>query len=355
MAELGNSVADSSVPVLTLGQFADTFGDWMEREIEAVLAGGPAVPATSRTTWPCIRFSIPRVSWTGPSVQGEIFRDEKTSILEFCIVGMFRVYEPRRVQIPLDEVLTISCHSSGWRKMEIFLKAHHLAALAELPAGRQGKGRLQINWDDREAAQQLVDSIVHRPLPQPAGQLPGRASQVIDPDRIRRQLLAPAVGLLLTAVVALVSTLMLAVVLARRFDPAGDVLAKCLVGAVAFVLMPLGVWLMVAGALHMLRQHSYPVCVAAALVALLPWSPAWVLGLPVGIGALVILGRPEVIRAFLRNREGATPGPSGSPKPPGLVVNKLRAWFRSIVKYFVTIPGRRTQERDARKPRRTPE
>ena len=59
--------------------------------------------------------------------------------------------------------------------------------------------------------------------------------------------------------------------------------------------------------------------------------------------------------ADLRNREATTPNPFGPPKPPGGGGGKLRAWFRSIVKYFVTIPGRRTQERDARKPRRTPE
>src|SRR5262245_25399612 len=193
----------------------------IKREVEAVLAGGPAVPATTRATWPCVRFSIPHISWTGASVQGEIFRDETTLILDFCIVGMVRVYEPRQVRIPFDEILTISCHSSGWRKTEIFLKVHHPPTLAELPAGRHGKGRLQISWGDREAAQKLVDSIVHRPLPQPAAKLPGQAGQVIDPDRVRRQLLAPAVGLLLTAAVALVSTLVLAVVLARRFDPAG--------------------------------------------------------------------------------------------------------------------------------------
>jgi hypothetical protein len=95
--------------------------------------------------------------------------------------------------------------------------------------------------------------------------------------------------------------------------------------------------------------------VAAALVALLPWSPAWVLGLPVGIWALVVLGRPEVIRAFLRNREGALPGPVGSPNPPGVVPGKLRSWFLSIARYFVTIPSKRKPERDARGPRGTPE
>src|SRR5262249_44734690 len=155
------------------------------------------------------------------------------------------------------------------------------------------------------------------------------AVPVLTPDRIRRQLLAPAVGLLLTAAVALVSTLVLAVVLARRFDPAGGVLAKAPAGAGAFGFMPLAAWRMVAAALRMLRQRAYPVCVAAALVALLPWSPAWFLGLLVGIRALAVLGRPEVIRAFLRNREAATSGPSGSPKPPRRVAGKLRSWFRS--------------------------
>src|SRR5262249_54142463 len=213
-------------------------------------------------------------------------------------------------------------------------------------------------WADREEAQKLVNSIVHRPLPQPVEMPPGRAGQAIAavaPEHVRKQLLAAAVGLLLTAAVALVSTLVLAVVLARRFDPAGDVLAKWLVGAVAFVLMPLGVSLMINGALRMLRGRSYTVCVAAALVALLPWSPAWLLGLPVGSWALAVLGQPEVIRAFLRNREATTPNPFRPPKPPEGGGGTLRAWFRSIVKYFVTIPGRRGQQHDAKGPGRMPE
>src|SRR5262249_44607915 len=147
------------------------------------------------------------------------------------------------------------------------------------------------------------------------------------------------VGLLLTAIAAVVSTVWLAAVLAGQFDPAGDVLAKCLVGAAAFVGMPAGVTLMAVGAGGMMRGRAYPACVAAALAGLLPGSPAWVLGLPVGLWALAVLGRPEVMAAFLQNRRAATPGPAGDPGPPAPAAGKPRSWWRSFVGYFVTTPG----------------
>jgi serine/threonine protein kinase len=333
----------------------------IKREVEAVFAGEPAVPTATQVNWPFVRFTIPMIDWMGGSVQGELFRDEATLYLDFSVVSAMGSSTHKEVRLPLEEIHAISCHTdpprwiNAWRRTEIILKVSSPDALAELPAGQHGRGRLRVHRADREAAEQLVDSIRRIPRPARATPRPSPAGQGADPDRVRRQLLAPAAGLLLTAAVALVSTLVLAVVLARRFDPAGNLLAKCLVGAGAFVLMPLGVWLMVDGALRMLRGRSYTFCVAAALVALLPWSPAWLLGLPVGIGALVVLGRPEVMRAFLRNREGAVFGLSGSPQSPGPVAGKLRGWFRSIARYFVTIPGKHAQERDARDPRRTPE
>src|SRR5262249_26994209 len=163
----------------------------------------------------------------------------------------------------------------------------------------------------------------------------------IDNGHIRKQLLGPAIGLALTAVVALVSTPMLAVVLARRFDPAGDVLAKCLVGAVVFVFMPLGVWLLMAGAPRMLRERSYTLCLAAAVVAMLPWSPAWPLGLTVGIWAVVVLGRRDVVLSFLREGDSAAPELPRDPETPGPLARKLRSWWRSFAGYFVSIPGTR--------------
>jgi hypothetical protein len=35
MVKLGNPVEHSSLPVLTLGQLADKYGEWMTREVKA--------------------------------------------------------------------------------------------------------------------------------------------------------------------------------------------------------------------------------------------------------------------------------------------------------------------------------
>src|SRR5262249_9616136 len=326
----------------------------IKRDIEAIFAG-PLVPAAARADWPCVRFTIPRISWTGARVEGQRYRDETTLILDFGVVSSMGSSTHKEVRVPLADLMMISLHKgtrpnvphwlSAWvpPQPEIVLKANSPAALAELPAGQHGRGRLEIHPGDLEAAQQLVDSIIRDPIPRPAEKFPVRASPVIDNGRIRKQLLAPALGLALTAVVALVSTPMLAVVLARRFDPAGDVLAKCLVGAVVFVCMPLGVWLLIAGAVRMLRERSYTICLAAAVVAMLPWSPTWPLGLTVGIWAVAVLGRRDVVLSFFREGDSAAPESPRDAEPPGPVADKLRSWCRSFAGYFVSIRGTRSR------------
>src|SRR5262249_15925989 len=37
----------------------------VKRDVEAVLAGESGVPASARPDWPCVRFTIPHVSWMG--------------------------------------------------------------------------------------------------------------------------------------------------------------------------------------------------------------------------------------------------------------------------------------------------
>src|SRR5262249_28925668 len=68
-----------------------------------------------------------------------------------------------------------SCHAStwqglprwvnAWKKPEIVLKVYNPAALAELPAGTAGRGRLRAHPGDLEAAERLVDSILRSPVP----------------------------------------------------------------------------------------------------------------------------------------------------------------------------------------------
>jgi tRNA A-37 threonylcarbamoyl transferase component Bud32 len=331
----------------------------IQREVEAVLAGRPshpvAVPAAHRTAWPCVRFTIPEVSWAGAWAEGEIFRDEMTLIVEFSLISSVGTRKHGEVRIPLAEILTISCYAGGrarlpsWvpgrGKCEIALKVYDPAVLAGLPVGKHGRGRLQVHRHDTEAAQQLVAGILGTPLPRPAGRtpFPELAGHAADPRRIRTRLLGPAVGLLLTAVAAFVSTLVLAVNFALQVAP--HFADADLVATVAALLGAGAAGLMLAGALQMMRRRAFLLCVTAALLAVVPWSPAWLLGLPAGIWALVVLSQPEVILAFLGVRRGAPPISADPPKRPGPVAAKMWSFLRSVGGYvLMTFPGRASRQ-----------
>src|SRR5262249_49135394 len=147
----------------------------IKRDVEAVLAG-PPVPAAARAAWPCVRFTIPNVTWTGGRVGGEMYRDETTLILAFSVVGPTRASAPKEGRIPFSEIRRISCHAgpwpglprwmNAWRKAQIFVKVFDPAEFAELPVGRYGYvwGQLLVRRSDREAAQELVDGILRSPL-----------------------------------------------------------------------------------------------------------------------------------------------------------------------------------------------
>jgi serine/threonine protein kinase len=318
----------------------------IKRDVAAVLAG-PPVPAAGRADWPCVRFTIPHISWMGAHVEGEMYRDETTLILDFSVVSSMGSSTHKEVRVPLADLLTISLHKGTRRhvphwleawvppKPEIVLKVNSPAALAELPAGQHGRGRLQVHPGDLEATQQLLEGILRGPLlgrgtPRPAG--PGAA-----PDRLPRELRPLALSLLATAAASVVSTVALGLVLNRG----EDFPSKGLVLTAASIIVPTAAGLLVAGAVQMLRRREYQFCLATVLLAVLPWSPAWPLGLTLGIWAVFVLGRREVMVAFLREGDGAAPGPSRDPEPPGPVASKLRSWWRSFAGYFVTIPGTR--------------
>jgi len=68
-------------------------------------------------------------------------------------------------------------------------------------------------------------------------------------------------------------------------------------GGTLFLLMSI---LMMIGAGSMWRLGSYGLAVFAAILAVLPWTPTFLIGVPVGIWALLVLKEPEVKAAFRR-------------------------------------------------------
>jgi hypothetical protein len=142
------------------------------------------------------------------------------------------------------------------------------------------------------------------------------------------KILTIAAGLLLTGVVGLVWCLVVGLV-----SIATETRAEVFV-LWAVVLFGLGaVGALLAGAVQMMRLRSYPLAVAATLLAMLPWSPGWVLGLPFGIWGLVVLRRPKVQAAFLNNL-----------RPTGPAAGKIGSFFRSVAGYFLTTFTRRKRK-----------
>ncbi len=119
----------------------------------------------------------------------------------------------------------------------------------------------------------------------------------------------PAIGLMVTAgigiAVQVLSLAMNALGLGMGAAAAGDqpegmqLMVQGTVGIVmGLVALAIGVVILL-GALKMQKLESYGFSMAAAILAALPCiSPCCLLGLPIGIWALVVLNKPEVKSAF---------------------------------------------------------
>ena len=76
---------------------------------------------------------------------------------------------------------------------QLVIKVARSGALAGLPVGKPGRGRLLIPWGDRAVSKQLVDSIVQQPL-RDAGRYDrssasaSLAGQISDPDSTRMEI-----------------------------------------------------------------------------------------------------------------------------------------------------------------------
>ena len=105
--------------------------------------------------------------------------------------------------------------------------------------------------------------------------------------------------------------------------PIGIILALLLAAAIQ---IPSSL-LMILGGRKMRQLDTYGLAVFAGIVALLPTGPAWIISMPVGIWALIVLAGAEVRDGFRAKRGGKrrspeTPRPAdAAPSPPGKPVS----------------------------------
>jgi serine/threonine protein kinase len=350
----------------------------LKKDVEDVVMGSALVP--DRTSgghppgrqvmgiWPVVRFTITHTSWLGAYARGEMYRDDEALILEFVEFNCLGVSgHAKEVRIPFSDITALSCQTESpsgdkgrhhWKKeggaAEIIIKASHSRALAELPVGKRGKGRLRIHRKDRVAAKELLDSIIQRarqnggPSQQGTARQ-GQSGQAAKSDPARAEILGPATGLLLTGLVALLCCIGWGMFTAHKvnanpYSNPFNKMANALSWADLIISIGavFGLWaagFLVVGAVQLLRLRSYSLGLAAAILAMVPWSPGWVLGLPFGIWTLMVLRRPAIKTAF----HGVDAGSTGNDvcEPGGTAPGKFASFFRSVAGYFLpTFAGR---------------
>ncbi len=122
------------------------------------------------------------------------------------------------------------------------------------------------------------------------------------------------------SIVNLLAPLLIVVLMVTSdFDPEQPLIAVC--------SLALGIVLLI-GAARMRDLESYPVALTAAVAALLPLAPGFLISLPFGIWALTLLSRRDVRTAFAgeSERERKAGGPQsavGGMMVGGLVVGLL--------------------------------
>ena len=118
----------------------------------------------------------------------------------------------------------------------------------------------------------------------------------------------PAIGLIVVAILgvllqitSLILNLVGASILASSRMPK-DAWLNMFSGTISVVSSIIGILLsgvILLGAIKMKKLESYGLAMAASIIAMIPcFSPCCLLGLPIGIWAVVVLSKPEVKSAF---------------------------------------------------------
>ena len=140
------------------------------------------------------------------------------------------------------------------------------------------------------------------PPPMPSMPMPGISASAMD------QVSGPAIGLIAVAVlgfilqaIALVVNAVGASLFSTRQMP-NEALSRMMsgtLGVASNVIAIIVSGLILVGGLKMRKLENYGLVMAASIIAMIPCiSPCCVVGLPIGIWAVVVLSKPEVKSAF---------------------------------------------------------
>jgi hypothetical protein len=211
---------------------------------------------------------------------------------------------------------------------------------------------LFIPREDRAEARTLVESILG---PASANHGQGSASSLSQVDQARQEVATPAMGLLATGVVALFSWVVIGLIVVGLWlqpNSGGNRISDTLFWPILIAagsLISTLASVQIMGAVMLRRLRCYPCAATAAILATIPWSLGWLIGLPFGVRAIIVLGRPEVVEGFLSDTRQAGSGRARARKPGAHVASRLLSLLGSVGRYILpTMPGQKTEAADSR-------
>ncbi len=306
----------------------------------ASVAPGPVL--TGATVWPSVRFRIPRASRKGKHYHGAISRDEHDLIVEFEEEGVDEVAEIQVKRIPISGIDSMGIQWN-WELgySELVIKPNRLSVLSGLPASKSGRGHMRVEMSEHKSARKLASSIRHG--------IPLSADQMTSVEQTKLAIVLPATGLLVAGILAAIGNLVLFVIPSLQASATYTHLPPWyyfFFGSLEVVSFGVSGFL-IFGAVRMMQHRSYPIAVATAIVAIIPWSPAWLLAFPMGLWAMILLRRQAVVNVFL-----------DSPAPPAPVSHATLAYveqprrgvlglLRSMGGYFLSIGPRSRPDEEA--------
>lgn len=235
-------------------------------------------------------------------------------------------------RVPLAELVHFTLEK-GWRSATLHISTSRFNTFDGLPCGRMGQIAVPIEKRELPHAEELAREVRARIGPSP------EAPPLSDQERAEAWVARPAVALAITALVALLFWIMVGIGTIAENEPRFQYFGGPEVFwpmALFLGMAVLGLCaLMAAGALNLRRCENAGPVIAAAIVAMLPWSVHFSVGLPIGIWVLARLRRPEVREAFLRKtRRRKEPLPPPEPRQP---TGFVRRQARSVLRGFQTL------------------
>jgi tRNA A-37 threonylcarbamoyl transferase component Bud32 len=272
----------------------------LKRDVLALRAGPPAAAPVEQQAGTVLSF--PFTAYGGWSMANGLVRLEDRQIVLEYVTQKFSglvTSEVKEAHLAFKDITSLNLEK-GWGSCVLLIRVARLSAVGNLPGCNWGEIRLGLNRRDYDIARRLVDIVHGKPT---VAASPHRAGGTPEPDldMVQVEVSGPASGLFTTGIVAALGwALMLSLIPVRwEYYWNGQTVYRLghdFPGLIPIVTIP--ILLLLFGAWRMRRCRSYELAFTASLLAMLPWSPAFPLGLAMGIWSLITLRRPEVRAAF---------------------------------------------------------